>query len=104
METKTLGECLGGGGDCIYIKVQARAGVGVGVGVGGTEVVGSELALLWVVETVVLLGIVEEVLTVGQSLAVGCLVVSRMGNLENGSGMRLPGWYIRNLKFLCPIP
>ena len=95
-----LGKCLGG--DCTYIKVQA--GAGVGVDVGGTDVVGSELALLWVIGMGVLLGIVEEVLTVGQSLAVGCLVVSRMGILENGSGLRLPGWYIRNLKFLCPIP
>ena len=51
----------------------------VGVGAGDADVVGSGLAWLRVVETVVLLGIAKEVLTVGQSLAVGCFVVSRMG-------------------------
>ena len=76
----------------------------VGAGARGTDVVGSGPALLRVAGTVVLPGIVEEVLTVGQSLAVGCLAVSRMRNRENGSELRLPGWYIRNLKMLCPIP
>ena len=37
----------------------------VGVGAGGADVVGSGLAVLRVAGTVVLLGIVEEVLTVG---------------------------------------
>ena len=78
--------------------------VGVAAGAGGADVVGSGLAVLRVAARVVLLGIVEEVLTVGQLLAVGCLVVSRMKNPENGSELRLPGWYIRNLKMLCPIP
>ena len=65
------------GQNCTYIKVQAR--VCIGIGAGGTDVVGSGLALSRVAGTVVLLCIVEEVLTVGQSLAVGCFVVSRMG-------------------------
>ena len=89
------------GQNCTYIKLQAR--VCVGVGVGGTDVVGSGLALLRVGGTVVLLFILEEVLTVGQSLAVGCLVVSRMENVVNGCELRLPGWYIGNLKLSCPI-
>ena len=82
--------------------MQAR--VCVGAGAGGTDVVGSGLALLRVVITVVLLGIVEEVLTVGQSLVVGSLVVSRMEKLVNGCELRLPGWYIHNSKMLYPIP